>query len=140
MRRAVDAQAQDIQRVETLRQQQLLTQVRAMSSRSSLTALVAESRRKPLKHHHVDDSEVRAHDQASRDARHELRELESIGPGQLLCEALDEAADKMIEESIDMVADGFFESVEDLSGAVIERIDETVGDIACDLIHFARLD
>lgn len=140
MRRTVDAQAQDIQRVESLRQQQLLTQVRAMSGRSSLSALVAASRRKPLKHHHVDDGEVRAHDQACRDARHELRELESIGPVQLLCEVFDEAADEMIEESIDRVADGFFESVEDLSGAVIEQIDETVGDIACDLIHFARLD
>lgn len=138
MRRPVDAQTQDIQRAEMLRQQQMLTQQRA---RPGLPALVAASRRKPVKHRHaVDDAEVRAHQQAGRDARHELRSLESIGPAQLLCEALDEAADDIIEETVGLVADDFMHAAEDVAGVVIDEVDGFVGDMADDFMHLVHLD
>ena len=125
MRRSADAQARETQRVEMLRQQ-MLTQQRATASRTNLAALVAASHRKSVKHrHHVDESEIKAHDQARRDARHELRALESMGPAQILCEALNEAADEILESTFEMVAEDCLESA---------------GELADDFIHLVHLD
>lgn len=134
MRCPADAKAQDTKRVEMLRQQ-ALTKQRA----GSLPALIAASRRKPHKHR-VDEAEVHAHEQARRDARHDLRALASIGPAQLLMGVLNEAADEMLEEAVEMVAEDLLESVEDVAVEVIDEVDGVVGEMADDFLYLVHLD
>ncbi len=134
MRRPVDAQAQDLQRIEMLRQQKLI------QSSPNLAALIGASRRKPVRRHHPDEADIRAHGQASKEAQHELRALESIGPAQIMLEALDEAADDMIVEMVDLIVVDAIDSADVVAHDAMAGADEVVGELAEDFLHLVHLD
>lgn len=139
MRRPADvlAQTQKLQLNQVLQRQ-------ASAQRLLLEQLkphpeLAAHRRKPIRRHHVDDADVRAHQHALRDEKRELRELDSIGPGQMLLSAIDEMADELIEESIELVVDELRDDIEGFADCVVDEVEEVACELAEDFMHLAHL-